>query len=139
MAQALGTEQGFLISVNIDGTDFGIFDSRKGGDAQAKVTKHRPGGMGPEVSYPALPTYSDLTVSRVFNPVHDLELIRGLEAKAGRVQMTVTEQPLDADGNVFGNPLVYSGTFSNLKLGQVDSTSEKVRMYELDMSVASVV
>src|SRR5579872_7329226 len=135
---ATGTEQQFLVSVNINGTDLGVFDTYKGGDVQAKVTKHRPGGMGPEQGYPALPVYTDVTVSRVYDPTVYQEILRTLNAQAGRVPGSVAVQPLDANGNAFGKPIVYGGVFSNLKWGNVDSTSEKPRMFEIDLSVFSV-
>lgn len=136
--QPVGTEQNFLLTIVVDGQVLGTFDSYSGGDPAAKSVKHRPGGMGPEKSYATLPSYSDITASRVLEPQRDWELIRQLTQKAGRVDASMTEQPLDADGNVWGNPKTFAGTFLGLKPGKADSTSDAVRMVELDMSVVTI-
>jgi hypothetical protein len=131
----LSTEQQFLVTVNVDGRDLGVFDKRTGGDTTVASVKHRPGGMGPEKSYRSLPTYSDLTTSRVYEPERDHELVRWLQNIAGSVRAQVVEQPLDEDGNAWGTPVTWSGRLTNVKPGQVDSGSNSVRMFELDVAV----
>lgn len=129
------TEQNYLLTLVVNGKSLGTFDSFSGGDASAKSVKHRPGGMGPEKSYASLPSYTDLTISRVLEPSRDWELVRQLTQIAGRVDASMTEQPLDADGNPWGSPKVYTGQFLGVKPGKVDSTSDALRMFEVDMSV----
>jgi hypothetical protein len=136
--ETAASEQNFLLTVVVDGQSLGTFDSFSGGDATAKSIKHRPGGMGPEVNYASLPVFSALTVSRVLEPARDWELIRTLNQKAGRVNASMTEQPLDADGNPWGNPKVYSGAFRGVKPGKVDSTSDNLRMFEVDLDVSVI-
>lgn len=128
----------YSVTVIIDGQTIGVFDTFNGGDAIATSTKHRPGGMGEEKDYASLPSYSDITVSRVYERERDHELLRSLTRKAGRVPWSITEQPLDASGNAWGAPTVYSGRFLGVKRGDVDSTSGEPRMCELDGSVTSV-
>lgn len=135
----MAIESQFLITVHIDGVgDCGVFDKRTGGDATAPTAKHRPGGMGPEKAYRTLPTYSDLTVSRVLERDRDYELVRRLRNLSGNAQMVVTEQPLDDDGNAWGSPQTWQGRLTNVKPGQVDSTSQNPRMFEIDCSVQTV-
>lgn len=127
------TELNYLLTVVVDGTSLGTWDTYSGGEPMAKEVTHRPGGMGPEQAYASLPTYNTLSISRVLVPSRDWELIRSLTAKAGRVNASMTEQPLDADGNAWGKPTVYTGSFLGIKPGKADSTSDSLRMVEIDI------
>jgi hypothetical protein len=129
------TEQNYLITVVVNGQSLGVFDSYSGGDATAGTVQHRPGGMGPQQSYASLAKYSGLTISRVLEPSRDWELVRSLTQIAGTCDASMTEQPLDADGNPWGNPKVFTGAFRSVKPGKVDSTSDSIRMFEIDMDV----
>lgn len=133
------TEQMALVTAVVDGQSLGVFDTRQGGDNVGTEVKHRPGGMGPEKSYTSLSSPTTVTVTRVFENERDFELFRRLQAIAGRNHPgSVTEQPLDGDGNAYGQPLTYSGTFLGVKWGNVDSNSSTARMAELDFSVLTI-
>lgn len=134
----MATEMQFLYTVVVDGQTIGVFDTMDGGDVIADEVKHRPGGMGSEVSYVALASPSAVTCTRVYERERDHELLRTLTPKAGRVLGSVTEQPLDDDGNTWGKPTVYSGRFLGVKRGNADSTSNDPRMLELDFSIITV-
>lgn len=131
----MSTELQYLVTANVAGRDLGVFDKRTGGDTTVASVKHRPGGMGPEKSYRALPTFSDLTCSRVYERERDHELVRWLRNAAGSVRAQVTEQPLDEDGNAWGTPTTWSGRLTNVKPGQADSGSSTVRMFEFDVAI----
>ena len=131
----MSTAQQFLVTVNVDGKDLGVFDTMKGGDTTVKATMHRPGGMGPEKSYLSLPTYSAVTVSRVGERARDWELIRSMQNKAGRVRAQVVRQPLDEAGTAWGTPMTWSGRLSTVKAGDVDSNSSNAIMWEIDIDV----
>lgn len=133
-----GTLLNQSVTVVVDGQNLGVFDTFTGGDAVSKVTKHRPGGMGPERAYPGLPSFSDLTVTRVNEFDRDWEIIRSLRPKAGRVLGSVTVQPLDSDGNAYGNSQTYSGRFVGVKGLKGDSKSEAESMYDLDFAIEAV-
>lgn len=130
----------YLVTLTVDGIgDIGIFDTRKGGDNSIKVTMHRPGGMVPQKSFVTLPDYSTVTVSRVYERVRDHELVRALRTVAGKAFGTVTEQPLDTDGNAWGTPVTWRGRIGNIKPGDVDSNSTSVRMFDVDLEPETVV
>jgi hypothetical protein len=131
----VSTEQQWLVNVTVDGRDLGIYDSMSGGDVDVDSAKHRPGGMGPEKSYRSLPTYKDVTVSRVLERERDWEILRWLQDKAGGVRAQVSRQPLDEDGNAWGTPMTWAGRLGPVKGGDVDSTSSKPTMYEFDVFV----
>jgi hypothetical protein len=127
------TEQQFLPTVSIDGLgNLGNYDKFSGGDAKASVTKHRPGGMGPQVSYLSLPEYSTITVSRVYDEGRDHALIGTLRTLVGAVYGTVSVQPLDQNAAPFGTPTTYRGRLSSVNAGNADSTSSTPRMYDLE-------
>lgn len=132
-----GSEQSYLVTVVVDGTPCGVFDTFEGGDTAAPSLQHRNGGQRNMTSYPTLPKYAALTVSRVMEFTRDWELERALKQKAGIVTASVTIQPLDADGNVYGAPQVASGMFLGTKGIKGDSDSEALSTYSLDFSVDS--
>jgi hypothetical protein len=132
-----GTQQSELVTVAINGVTIGVFDTLTGGDVTAPPTKFRSGGQYNETSYQTLPKYSDISVARVVNLAVDWEVIRGLRQLAGRVPMTVTVQPLDADLNAYGESQTATGLFLGVKGIHIDSNSEAIQEFTLDMSVDS--
>lgn len=131
----MSVEQQYSVTVVVNGATIGAFDTYTGGDAIAKSNKHRPGGMGEEKSFVALPSYTDMTVSRVLERQRDWELTRQLVPLAGRVLGSVTIQPLDENGAAWGASRVASGRFLGVKGWKADSNSDAVLMYELDFSI----
>lgn len=134
----MSTKQSYLLSVVVDGIQLGTFDTKTGGAAMAKGNKHRPGGMGVEKSYVSLPSYSDMKLTRVYELARDHELARRLYGRSGVASASVTEQPLDANGVPYGNPIVYSGRFLGINPGDVDSNSEAPKMLEVDLEITTV-
>lgn len=131
----MATSQQFLVTLNVNGVDCGIWDTMKGGDTTVKAALHRPGGMGPEKSYRSLPTYAAVTVTRVMERSRDWELMRTLQDQAGGVPASVTRQPLDESGNAWGTPMTWSGRLGTVKTGDVDSTSSNPIMWEVDLDI----
>jgi hypothetical protein len=133
------TELQYLTTFQVNGFgSVGVFDTFSGGDVTATPAKHRPGGMGPEISYLSLPTYSDVTIGRVYDEGRDHELIAQLHALVGNTYSTVSVQPLDADGNPFESPRTYYGRIASVKDGKADSTSHNPRMWTIDVSIENV-
>jgi len=133
-----GSEQQWLATLNVGGTDYGIFDKFSGGDVTATANKHRPGGMGPEITYLSLPSYSDITLTKVYETQKDHARISDLHNAVGRQLATVTLQPLDDSGAPWGTPRTYQGRIIAVKDGGTDSTSNAARMFEVDISVETV-
>jgi len=133
-----GSEQQWLATLNVNGVDYGIFDKFTGGDVSAAANKHRPGGMGPEVTYLALPTYTDVSLTKVYETQRDHDRVAALHNQVGRALASVTLQPLDDQGNPWGNPRVYQGRLIGVKDGGTDSMSNAARMFEVDISVETV-
>ena len=133
------TEQQFAPSVIMDTLgDLGLYDKFSGGNVTAAITKYRPGGMGPEITYPSLPVIGDVTVSRVYVEERDQQLIASLNAIVGNQYGTVSVQPLDGSGNVLGSPRTYRGRLASVNDGNADSTSSAPRMYELMFAIETI-
>lgn len=132
-----GTEQSELVTVSVNGATIGIFDTWSGGDAEAPSVQHRPGGLGPQISYSSLAKFTQMVVGRVINLALDWELIRTLIPQSGIVVGAVTIQPLDANGTVYGSSRTATGMFLGVKGIKGDSNSDALQMFELDFSVDS--
>jgi hypothetical protein len=133
-----GSEQQWLATLNVGGVDYGIFDKFTGGDVSAAVNKHRPGGMGPEITYLSLATYSDVTITKVYETQKDHARIASLHTAVGNQLATVTLQPLDDQGAPWGTPRTYQGRITAVKDGGTDSNSNAARMFEVDLAVETV-
>lgn len=133
-----GSEQQWLATLSVGGVDYGIFDKFSGGDVSAAVNKHRPGGMGPEITYLSLPTYSDVVITKVYETQRDHDRIAALHKAVGNQLATVTLQPLDDSGAVWGTPRKYQGRIVSVKDGGTDSMSNAARMFEIDIAVETV-
>jgi hypothetical protein len=133
-----GSEQQWLVTLNVGGFDYGVFDTFTGGDVTAPAVKHRPGGMGPEVTYNSLPMYSDVTVGRVYSTQRDHPLIAQLHTQAGNQLASITLQPLDDNGVPWGSPRVYQGRLISIKDGKTDSNSNSPRVFEVDIAVETI-
>lgn len=133
-----GSEQQWLATLSINSVDYGVFDKFAGGDVSAPVNKHRPGGMGPEITYLSLPTYSDVVLTKVYETQSDHDRIATLHSLVGNGLATVTLQPLDDSGNPWGTPRTYQGRLVAVKDGGTDSMSNAARMFEVDIAVETV-
>jgi hypothetical protein len=135
----LSSQNQFLVTLNVDGIgNCGVWDDKTGGENIAAATRHRPGGMGPEQVFPALPTLSAIVLSRVYDTTKgDVALCGQLSQLAGRVYATVTEQPLDPQGNAFGVPRTFRGLLSSAKPGPISSDSNALRMWEVDIDAVT--
>jgi hypothetical protein len=133
-----GSEQQWLVTLNVGGYDYGVFDTFTGGDVTAPAVKHRPGGMGPEVTYNSLPMYSDVSVGRVYSTQRDHPLIAQLHTQAGNQLASITLQPLDDNGVPWGSPRVYQGRLITIKDGKTDSNSNAPRIFEVDIAVETI-
>ncbi len=116
------------------------FDKFSGGEATAAVQKFRPAGMGPELTYTALPVYSDVKITKAFNGLTDYNAQAAIRGDVGTTGATVTVVPLNDQGQSGWAPnRVYTGRLSAISDGDTDSTSGAVRMWEVTLVVENVV
>lgn len=141
----MGTKSQYLVTMT--GTyrgvkyDFGVWDRKTGGDVQADITKHRPGGMGAEETYGGQAQTTDLVLTRVKKRQgrDDIAKIAILRQMVGRGEVVVTEQPLDQDANKYGKPSVHRGVVMRVSGADVDSNSNDADLYEVGISTRGTI
>ena len=134
-----GSEQQWLPSATVASIGpLGVFDMFSGGNVTATPPKNRPGGMGPELTYVGLPTYSDVVLTRVYEETRDHVLIGVLHSLVGKVYGTVAEQPLDDTGNPWGSPRTYYGRLAAVDDGTTDSNSSTVRKWTITFAIETI-
>lgn len=139
-AQAVGqtvTKANANINVTVDGVSWGTFDMCTGGETLATVNTRRVGNMGGEVSYPALPSTSDMVVTRDYRLARDHARCQDLRnrRRVGTCRATVTIYYLDENGQVYGDPRIETGRLSNLTPSELDSTSSDPQLLALTIKV----
>lgn len=121
-------------TVTIDGAPVGVWDTFSGGDVEAEETKYRPGGMQPQVSLGGMTSVNNVTLARLLTR-EDWETMHTLmSARVGKAAVTVARQPLDADGNPFGRPLIYTGVLNGVNPGDTDSNSSDAQTWTIVVS-----
>lgn len=121
------------VSVTFNGEtrNLGVFDTWEGGNVTADNTKHRRGGMGPQVAVGGPVTIEDVTVSRDYDLERDHQHAHWLSTAVGRGRVSATKQYLDDDGNNFGDVIVITGILIGYNQPASDSDSSDVAMVEL--------
>lgn len=131
------TKQNSRMTVVIDGQSWGIFASLAGGELSATITKRRPGGMGPEITYGGLPTTSNLVLGREYDL--DVDHPRFLDLRnrrrVGSARVAINDQPLDEFGQNYGPPIPYLGRLEKMIPPEKDSTSADPQMISIEVSV----
>jgi hypothetical protein len=115
--------------------NYGVFDKMTGGQVDSDDNKYNPGGMDPPVSLGGRKTVDNVTVSRLYRLARDHDGINQLYEAAGKSKMTVSRQPLDINGNVYGKPIVWHGTLKRVQAPDVDSEASGAALLELEMTV----
>jgi hypothetical protein len=115
--------------------DYGVWDKFSGGEVDSDETKYNPGGMAPPVSLGGRRTVGNVTISRLYRLYRDHSHLNTLLASAGKSKAVIQRQPLDIQGNVFGNPLVYNGTLKRVAPPDLDSEQSGAALLELEFTV----
>ena len=127
------------VRVVVDGRNLGTFDVLTGGETDTDELVYKPGGMGPQLSLGGIVTVGQTVVNRIYELDRDHATVHWLLSRVGKGQMTISKQPLDVDGNVYGKPLVYKGTLKRCTPPEVDSNSTDAAIIELEMTPAGTV
>lgn len=113
----------------------GTWDKKSGGEVDSEEYKYNPGAMAEPISLGGRRQVGNVTVSRNYRLVRDHQnLMAKLIAGAGKARMTVSQQPLDINGNSFGRPIVYNGTLKRATPPEHDSEGSDAAMIELEMT-----
>lgn len=85
----------------------GTWAQRTGGNRVAEERRSREGGdLFNEDVAASPPRTETMTLSRPYKRDRDIALLKWFHRNAGRRILRITEQPLDDDGNAYGDPLV---------------------------------
>jgi hypothetical protein len=129
----------YAVSVSIDGTSLGVFDKMSGGEIDSEETKYKQGGMVPPVTLGGSISVGNVTVQRLFRLDRDKQQESFLKSRVGKGSVTVSKQSLDVDGNPYGSPTVYRGTYKQLTFPEPDSESSAAALLQIEVSSATVV
>lgn len=130
----IGRIDQYEITLYVGGRLIGVFDDFTGGAITAKETKHRPGGMGPEVSLGGQPSIGNISVMRGFDRERDNDIRRFLQNGVGKERSVVIKQPLDRDGNPFGRADTYGGVLNGFTPADVKADGNDADTYTIEVS-----
>lgn len=113
----------FRVTLKIAGNNFGVFEKRSGGKLSGNTTSIFPGNMAPEKSLGGRPSSDLITLTRNYDRVRDHDRLNLLVPGIGKYECVVQQQPLDAEGNAYGNPITWNGTLESLTWPDADTSS----------------
>jgi hypothetical protein len=95
----VGNKSQYHVSLTVDGVNCDVWDKKTGGDVQATMTKHFPGGMGKQKTYGGKVEVTDVVLTRVKEREDrdDIAKIKQFQQRVGKAGCVCVEQPLDAD------------------------------------------
>lgn len=114
----------------------GTWAGRTGGNRTSDARRYREGGELYREEVGGSPaTTEDMTLSRPFKRDRDIELLRWLVRNAGKAMLTITDQPLDEDGNAYGRPLVETARLLGCSRPDADA-DDTTGIQRLEITVA---
>jgi hypothetical protein len=134
MPPAPTREDTWLVTLNLDGRDMGVWDTITGGEIDSEEARYRPGGMAPEISLGGSTTIGNVTIGRYLDTARDWPLIKWLAGRVGKGRGVIGRTPLDVDGARAGDPLTYGGTLKTVTVPDVDSTGSDAALVELEFT-----
>jgi hypothetical protein len=112
----------------------GIFEEREGGDTDSQETVYPLGGMGPRISLGGNVEVGNVTIRRLFDAAAQAQR-KFIDGRVGKGTLTITEQPLDADGNNYGEPDVWTCTLKRFARPERAADSDDAAQVELEGTV----
>lgn len=114
----------------------GTWDKKSGGEVDSEEYRYYPGGMEDQVSLGGRKNVGNVTVSRLYRLVRDHDLLmQKMISGVGKAQVTISQQPLDINGNSWGRPLVYKGTLKRVLPPEHDSEGSDAALVEMEITV----
>jgi hypothetical protein len=123
------------VSATIDGVDTGIWEKKTGGAVDSDDTKIYPGARQAPVSLGGKRLPENITLTRTFFLDRDLPVIKGWMNRVGKAVVIVRDQPLDADDNVLGAPLIQSGKLKMVTPPERDSEASDAAQVVIEVAV----
>jgi hypothetical protein len=124
-----------------DMEDFGIWDKKTGGEVDSEDNIYHPGGMEDAISLGGLRSTGNVTLQRLYKLNRDHgtgSSGRGVQAlfnRAGKAKIKIAQHPMDINGHIFGNPIVYMGKLKRVAVPDVDSEASGAALIEIEASI----
>ena len=126
----------FAITLSVGGNEWGFWDKKTGGELDSDEVKYYPGGTDQSVSLGGRITPGNITLQRLYDRQDDDPRIQKLFNAVGKQAATVTQRPLDKNGNLFGNRITWIGTLKRVLVPDVDSEATGPALLEVEITVA---
>lgn len=131
-----GTRQDtFVLRLTVNGVPFGIWDKKTGGELDSDSTTYYPGGMRAQQDLGGRKTAGNITLQRLYDRIDDHDRINTLLNGAGRAKITITQRPMDEDGNEYGKSITWNGRLKRVLPPDVDSESSAAAIIEIECTV----
>lgn len=125
----------WALHLTVAGVDWDIWDKKTGGQLDSEEYKYSPGAMATQVSLGGRRTTENLTVQRLYRKERDHDRVQALFDGVGKAKCVLKQQPMDPDGNRYGNPVVWNGTLKRVQVPDVDSERSEAALIELEITV----
>lgn len=133
-AQSTREQQGRVTVTLTDSTgapvSLGQFDGRSGGETGSNSVQYFLGGGGPRVSLGGQQQVGDVTITVLNTPLIQ-SLWKFIKSRVGKGTLNVSDQPLDDEGNAFGDPEVWNGILVTATPGTTDAQSNNAKTVQL--------
>lgn len=128
------TQNKFRVTLNVEGNDWGVWDQKTGGKLASNTTIYNPGGGAAQVVLIGTQTVDALVLTRLYDLQRDHKNIASLFSAIGGGKCVVKQLPLDANGNAFGDAVVWTGVLTDVTAPDVDSNSNSAALITVTLS-----
>jgi|SRR5215831_4013097 len=125
----------FVVRLLVAGNSWGIWDKKTGGEYDSDEVKYYPGGMNKVVSLGGRQTPGNITLQRLYDRIDDNERINTLLNGVGKISCTVSQRPMDLDGNGVGKTVYWTGKLKRVLVPDVDSEATSAALVEVEITV----
>lgn len=134
-----GTRQDtFVVTLNVEGNSFGIWDKKTGGELDSDEVKYWPGGMNDQISLGGRLVPGNVTLQRLYDRVDDHARIDKLLDAVGRGKCFISQRPMDLHGHPYGHAIVWNGKLKRVLIPDVDSEATSAALIEIEMTVDGI-
>lgn len=130
-------EDTYNARVSVDGVDLGTWDKMSAVEVDSEELTFTPGGLAEPITLGGRRNYGTVTVEKLYTAdIHGN--YHWLVQRAGKAEMVITRQPLDADGNANGRVVAISGKLKAVNSPEIDSEGDDAALIELEMTVRGI-